>query len=380
MTEQPPIPAEANRRITTTKIDLASFPETLGKWLRDRLGTSGRPVISNVRAPKGSGMSSVSLLFDADWEDADGTAIHCELVARVAPEPDAVPVFPEYDLGRQFRVMRVVREHSSVPVPEVHWYEPSSRILGQPFLVMDQVTGRVPTDNPPYVFGGWLADLEENERSALESASVALLAQVHSIGEPERLLPELVSSDPLRAHLEHERDYYAWTRRKDGVRIPVLDRAFEWLERNWPAHTGPAVLNWGDARIGNIVYAGTEPVAVLDWESAALAPREIDLGWFLFFHHMFDDLARQFGMPGVAGFLEQDSVVAQYESAAGVRVGDMDFYIIYAALRHGIVMSQIHRRAVHFGEEKVPSDPDEYVLHHRFLTELLDNAMKGNRR
>ena len=45
------------------------------------------------------------------------------------------------------------------------------------------------------------------------------------------------------------------------------------------ADPGPDVLSWGDARIGNIIYAGFEPAAVLDWEMAALGPRELDVSW-----------------------------------------------------------------------------------------------------
>jgi aminoglycoside phosphotransferase (APT) family kinase protein len=50
------------------------------------------------------------------------------------------------------------------------------------------------------------------------------------------------------------------------------------------------VLNWGDACIGNVVHDGFDPVAVLDWEMAALAPREVDLCWTVYPHRFFHDL------------------------------------------------------------------------------------------
>ncbi|MGA9556574.1 MAG: hypothetical protein WBR11_06960, partial [Terriglobales bacterium] len=48
--------------------------------------------------------------------------------------------------------------------------------LGTPFFVMDQVDGRVPLDNPPYVFTGWLLEATPEERAALQRSSIALLA------------------------------------------------------------------------------------------------------------------------------------------------------------------------------------------------------------
>lgn len=136
-------------------------------------------------------------------------------------------------------------------------------------------------DNPPYVFTGWLLDADDDTRRAVQSTSVKVLADIHAITEPASKLPAMVAPagvSSLRRHVENERAYYEWTRREDGLRIPVLERAFEWLETNWPADPSEDVLCWGgDARIGNILYRGTDAGAVLDWESAALAPRELDL-------------------------------------------------------------------------------------------------------
>jgi hypothetical protein len=49
----------------------------------------------------------------------------------------------------------------------------------------------------------------------------------------------------------------------------------------------------------------------------------------------------------------------------------MDFYLTYAALRHAIVMARIKRRMIHFGEDEVPADPDDYVMHRASLEKLL---------
>ena len=59
------------------------------------------------------------------------------------------------------------------------------------------------------------------------------------------------------------------------------------------------MVSWGDARIGNIIYRDFEPVAVLDWEMAGLGPPALDLGWMIYLHRFFQDLAEQMGMKGM---------------------------------------------------------------------------------
>ncbi|MFA1550250.1 aldehyde dehydrogenase family protein [Actinomadura chokoriensis] len=363
--------AGPQQEIRTSETDLDELRDTLGAWVSERIGTDVR--LDGLRRPEHSGMSSVSVLFDASWDDG-GASHGAELVARLVPEESAVPVFPGYDLQRQYEVMAGVREHSDVPVPRVRWVEPSPDVLGRPFLVMDRLTGAVPVDNPPYVFGGWLADLDPARRRELQDASVDVLAEVHAIADPARRFPGLAAEAGLRGHFENERRYYEWSFRDDGVRIPVLEEAFSWMEEHWPSEPSADVLCWGDARIGNILYDGARPVGVLDWESAWLAPREMDLGWFVFFHSMFQDMAETFQMPGLPEMFRRADVVARYEQTSGVQVRDLDFYLTYAALRHGTVMARIHRRRMHFGEAERPQDPDEYVLHHQMLRRLIDGA------
>jgi aminoglycoside phosphotransferase (APT) family kinase protein len=153
--------------------------------------------------------------------------------------------------------------------------------------------------------------------------------------------------------------------------VPIIERSFDWLAEHWPHEPGPDVLTWGDARIGNIIYRGFQPAGVLDWEMAALGPRELDVGWFLFLHRFFQDIAEVFEVTGLPDFLRRSDVERCYQELSGSSLRDMDFYLTYAALRHAIVMSRIKRRMIHFGEDEVPADPDDYVMHRASLEKLL---------
>lgn len=357
-------------RLTKDERDPRTLAEPVAAWLSGPLRADGPVRVEDVAAPSGSGMSTISLLLDCAWEQ-DGAPVQRRLVARIAPETSAFPVFPSYDLKLQYDVMAGVGAASSVPVPTLVGVEETGSVLGSPFLVMEAATGRTPIDNPPYVFGGWLLDASPEERAELEEATLAVIAAVHGIDRPSERLPALApKGDALRAHFDGQRTYYEWTTR-DGVRVPLLERTFDWLEMHWPADPGPAVLNWGDARPGNILFDGFRPAAVLDWEMAALAPREMDVAWYVFIHRFFQDIAEVFELPGIPDLAVPEQVAATYERLTGHAVRDLDWYVVYAALRHGIVMARIKNRMVHFGEEQAPEDPDDYVMHRARLEQLI---------
>ncbi|WP_280382239.1 phosphotransferase family protein [Nocardia wallacei] len=359
------------RQLTTSARDLDDLAERLTRWLAARLDCDGPPKITNLTRPQAGGMSSSSVLFDAAWQ-VDGRAGGGSYVARMAPEAGSFPVFETYDLETQYAVMAGVAEHTDVPVPPLCWLETDESVLGTPFFVMRRVDGRIPEDNPPYVFVGWLFDATAEQRLRLTRNTVDIIAKIHALPDPAAKFPMLDGEgSALRRHVDAQRAWYRWALADDGYRIPLLERAFEWLEEHWPADPGPDVLSWGDARPGNVIYRGFEPAAVLDWEMAALGPRELDIAWIIFIHRFFQDIATRFDQPGLPDYLRRDDVVDHYRRITGYTVRELDWYLVYAALRHGIVMARVKRRMIHFGEDTDTADRDDYVMHRTSLEALL---------
>jgi aminoglycoside phosphotransferase (APT) family kinase protein len=345
--------------------DLDELRTRLERWLSTK--RAGDATITSLETPGATGMSSETVLFETATE---------RLVARLAPDTANMPVFPTYDLERQFKLMRVVGELGAAPVPPVLWCEPDPSHLGTHFIVMGRVDGVVPPDVMPYDFGdNWLFDASREDQQRLEDASVAVLGSLHAIEDPARQFdfvpwPE---GSALRAHVDATWDYYQWVV-GEGPRSPLIDSCFEWLEKHWPDQEGATALSWGDARIGNMLFRDFEPVAVLDWEMAGFGPPEIDVAWFLFLHRFFEDIATGYGLPGMPDFLEPERVCATYEKLTGYAPRDMEFFTMYAALRQGIVMSRVQRRAIHFGEAERPGDIDDLIMHRSTLEALRDRS------
>jgi aminoglycoside phosphotransferase (APT) family kinase protein len=347
---------------------------TLESWLGTVIGSAGAVSVRNVRGTEANGMSSDTLLFDASWQETDGTTRDESLVARVAPDAADVPVFPTYDMQAQFDVVRLAGELSGAPVPDTLWCETDPAALGAPFFVMRRVDGEIPPDVLPYPFGGnWLYDAPRDHQQRLQDTTVEAIAALHAIDRPTERFAFLERPDDgdtyLRRHVAHTRAWYDMVAREGG-RSPLVERGFEWLSRHWPSYESDPVLSWGDSRIGNVIYRDFRPVALLDWEMAGLGPRELDVAWLVFAHEVFQELTTSLGLEGMPHFLQADDVCARYESLTGDAPRDLDFYRRYSALQWGIVFLRTGQRQTHFGEREAPADPEELIYNRAQLDRL----------
>ena len=345
----------------------------LEAWLGGLLPSGANPKIPALEATSANGMSSETILFTAEWaEDARTSAHH--LVARVAPDPADVPVFPTYDLERQFEVIRLVGDLSPVPVPKVWWSDAEGAATGVPLFVMERVDGIVPPDVMPYTFGdNWLFDATFEQQRTLQDSTVEVLANLHSVENAEERFAFLALDDPGATHLQrlinHAKAWYEYAR--EGHRSSIVERLFTWLDEHLPADPGPTVVSWGDSRIGNVMYKDFRPCAVLDWEMAALGPRELDLAWLTYSHGVFETLSSMFELGGMPHFLQPEDVATTYESLTGYAPRHLDFYLTFAAVQWCIVFVRTGLRGVHFGTEQMPDDVDDFIRHRPAVEQLL---------
>jgi aminoglycoside phosphotransferase (APT) family kinase protein len=349
--------------------DLAADRERLIPWLQRQLPDAADLRIGDLVAPQSSGFSNETLLFDLEYTRA-GEVQREPLVVRI--EPMGEKVFPEYDLGLQFRTMQMLAQ-TDVPVPRVYWLEEHDRgVLGGAFYVMRQVRGRVPTDQPPYHAGGWMTEATPAERAAIWWGGIDTLVKIHrldyrGLGFGFLEQPHLGAA-PLDWQIAYYERYLQWAAR--GRAQPTAEAAFEWLKRHKPEGE-PTVLCWGDARIGNIIYDGTAPAAVLDWEMVTLGSPEMDLGWSIFLdrHH-----SEGLDVPRLEGFPSYDDTVQRYTQLSGHHVRHLHYYQVFAGFRFAVVMTRIAQQMVTYGLMDEASGR-EFELNNtvtRLLAKLLD--------
>lgn len=359
-------PADVSRSTTSTR-DHAALGAALRRWFAGALRADDLPDLLSLEVPGKAGNSSDTLLVELRWTKA-GEDLRGGYVVRLPPPSDAYPLFPGfpwYDVERQAAALQLVAARSDVPVPSVPWVEPDASVLGAPFFVMERVHGEVVADNPPYVFGSWVTEAPVAARAAMTTAMVDVLAGIHGIeGDLARFELDRAGATPLERHVANQRAYYEWIRA--GATYPTIERAFAWLEDHWPDE-GEAVLSWGDARPANVLWQGFRPVAVLDWEAVAVGPRELDLGWLVFFHEYFQRTAERYGYVGAPELFRREEVVAAYQVRTGQAVANFDWYLVYAELRQALTSIRVTARRLHLEHQALPTDHEDLIIDREHL-------------
>ena len=309
----------------------------LGGWLAPRVGARGPVSVAHIGAPPLNGSSNETWVIDATWDGPQGAA-QGGFVVRMAPKGRLL--YHHYDLDLQYRTMSALAA-TTIPVPPLVGYEDDLAVLGEPFYVMAKVEGDAPPDLPPFTVAGWVHDASPQVQGELHQAGLEMLARIHRLDPASVALDFLPTGfDDLFARTE---DWYRWAA-PDGH--PVLDLVLDWLRANRPVDPSPDVVNWGDARLGNMLFSQGQPVAVLDWEMAAVVPPEVDLGWWLFLNrHHTDGL----GVPRLPGFPSDAQTALRYAAAVGRPVRHLRYFEAFAGFRFGIIVLRAYQAALEDG-------------------------------
>ena len=223
--------------------------------LRDRLA----PLDAEDIAPLSGGASS--LTFSARVGEA-------RVVVKVAP-PGLPPVLNR-DVLRQARLLRALHG-SAVPVPEVFWEDVGDPPEVPPLFVMSFVEGD--SLEPLFDLDGDVPEALVAER--MRNAATTLGA-LHAI-DPVAI--GLADEPAVGVDAEIER----WCRALDTV-DPLLAPGWQevaaGLRAAQPRAVASAVVH-GDFRLGNLLAAGPDIAAVVDWEIWTVGDPRVDVGWFL---------------------------------------------------------------------------------------------------
>lgn len=242
-----------------------------------------------------------------------------EYVLRRAPGGDGEKRDDAIGLQAEADVIRAARTHD-VPAPEVITMLTDRDSLGTGF-VMRRVHGETVARK---IFKESRFDAIRPLLAGQCGAALARISQV-----PITACPPLPSW-PARKRLDDSHSVY----RSQGLRRPVFDYAFRWLEERVPADEGPLRLVHGDFRNGNLIIDENGIAAVLDWEIAHFGSPLEDMGWLCVPSWRFgriDDVA--------GGFGSVEQLIAGFEAAGGSPVDRhaLHFWTVLGTLMWGLV-------------------------------------------
>jgi aminoglycoside phosphotransferase (APT) family kinase protein len=319
------------------KRDFGATAHALAAWLGKKIAAADQIVVADLKYPVGAGLSNETILFGARWNE-NGRSNGKSFVARL--HPGEFQMFLEPAFESQFRLLELIGRDAWLRVPKMCWQESDPSILGQPFFVMDQVSGRVPVSFPAYNVSGWLADAAPRDRERAWLSAMDQFARIHRVPTEEvRFMHR-----PQYGSTGFEDEFQYWMRSSEwaaaGKMPPAIAAAAQWLQQNRPAAPIDG-LSWGDARIGNMIFDDDFQVAaVLDWEQASLAGGLQDLGWWL----LFDDLySTGIGVKRLDGLGTRQQTIDLWQELTGRRADDLRWYEAYAAFKTAVLGMRKHR-------------------------------------
>ena len=315
--------------------------QKLGQYLAEVIpGCSDMTVKLSEDALK-AGFSAETTLFEASYR-LSGERVERPLVLRRQN-----PTF-DASLITQARVMDALRTQTSLPVPGVIGVGETEHPFGAPFLIMEQLPGRIVPQQPNYHVEGWLAALDRPERSAVWERGIRAIAAVNRVDWRNGL--EFLD-DPKRGKtglqqlLSWIEEWLRWALR--GRSHPVAEATIAYLKAKAPADP-PVNLVWGDAIPANLLFDEDNKVSgIIDWEWACLGPAECDLAWWLYMDSLFSE---NFGVPRLEGLPDRGATIRTYEEALGRPVSDLHYYETLSGLRMVIASMRTVDRVVEAGK------------------------------
>ena len=319
------------------QVELAELQPKLSAWLQKKMPDAKDLAISNFER-SGAGISNETFLFNLNWQEK-GKQKSDAMVLRCAPR--SFPVYPDYDLSIQFRVMKAL--HAAwFPVAKVHWLEQDQKVLGTAFYVMGRIEGIVPPEFPPYHSFGVYFDATAQKRTRMWWSAIEAMSRVHKadwkkldvsfLGVPKG------GTDPLDRQLDYFDRYLQWAKDSPDERQPVLETALKWLRENRYAPER-VTLCWGDARMPNTMFSPEgDVVALFDWEMAFIGDPQADLAFFLLLDWVDSE---GYGIPRLEGTPSGEETVQRYQELTGWKVDQLHYNEVFAVFRAGIVMLKV---------------------------------------
>ncbi|MBI3214969.1 MAG: phosphotransferase family protein [Mycobacterium sp.] len=303
----------------------AAIPDAdkLGRWLdaRDAPGHGERPLLELL-----TGGSQNTLYRVRRGE-------HRLVLRMPGPGADAGRLD---GLLREIRLVRALRG-TDVPHAELVAADDSGDVLGKPFYVMAEIDGWSPME------GGWQQPFD-TDLSARRELAFQLIDGAARLGRVDWAAQGLDGFG--RPDGFHERQVDRWLTFLAAYRVrelPGLDEAAQWLRRNRPAHYRPGIMH-GDYQFANVMFAHGTPgrlAAIVDWEMTTIGDPLLDLGWALLGYDGEHPRADGFYLD-MAGMPTRTELLAHYEQVSGLSTDNIDYYLVLANWKLGIVLEKTY--------------------------------------
>jgi aminoglycoside phosphotransferase (APT) family kinase protein len=244
-----------------------------------------------------------------------------------------------HDMVREHRVLEALSK-AGFPAPRPVLLCTDTDVIGAPFYLMEHVDGTV------YQNLGDLVALGPAAMRTLALSLVDTLADLHALD------PAAIGlADFGRAEGFNERQVHRWRKQLDASRsreIAGIEELHARLAVDIPATVRAAVVH-GDYRLDNALIGPELQInAVLDWEMSTLGDPLSDVALMLIYADLplnvtSDAAATPLAVPGHPSLAE---IAGRYAERSGLDVGDLHWYVAFAAFKLAVILEGVHYRFV----------------------------------
>jgi aminoglycoside phosphotransferase (APT) family kinase protein len=258
--------------------------------------------------------------------------------------PTTAPESRDEGILREWRIIEAL-EGTDVPHTAALAACRDKSVLGRAFYLMGFVDGWSPMSTP----GRWPEpfDADLDARAGLAYQLIEGIALLSRVDWQAKGLADLGRPEGF-----HDRQVDRWTaflERIKGRELPGFDVAAAWLRAHRPIDFVPGLMH-GDYQFANVMFAHGAPArlaAIVDWEMGTVGDPKLDLGWVV--QSWPDDTADPSlsgaGYADMYGMPSRDQIVQHYAQISGRQVDDIDYYVILAKWKLGVVLEQGYQRA-----------------------------------
>lgn len=275
-------------------------------------------------------------------------------------------------MRRESRVLASL-DRTGVPHPKLIAACPEEDVLGAAFYLMEAVDGFNPTQGLPELHANDCAVRHRIGMSMVEAiASLGAIdyraVGLSDFGKPDNYLGRQVGR--WKAQLASYAELPGWT---GPDTIPGVDEVADWLDEHRPVTFRPGIIH-GDFHLGNVLVCrkSGDLAAVVDWELSTIGDPLLGLGWLLATWPEGDvPRATDVAITPWDGFATPDELVMHYAVVSGRDLSQIDWYVVLACYKLGIILEGTHARAC---AGKAPKETGDRL--HAHTLDLFDRALR----
>jgi aminoglycoside phosphotransferase (APT) family kinase protein len=265
--------------------------------------------------------------------------LHC---AMRIPPPEA-PATRDDGIVREWRIIEAL-DGTEVPHTAAIAVCTDPAVLQRTFYLMGFVDGWSPMG-----MDGWPAPFDDDmeARAGLAYQLAEGIALLSKVDWQARGLSDLGRPDGF-----HERQVSRWSaflERIKGRDLPGFDVAVKWLDTHKPLDFVPGLMH-GDYQFANVMFDHGAPAhlaAIVDWEMGTVGDPKLDLAWMVqgWPEDTFAPEAAESSYVDMFAMPSRDQVLEHYAQVSGRQVDDIDYYLVLAKWKLGVVLEQGFQRA-----------------------------------